>query len=132
MPTLAQVLRAFPRTPINIEIKGRTPAEADAEYVANAEALAALLRGTPRRDLIVVSFQQPAVDRFHALAPEIAVAPGIDGAAAFLLGGGSPGDGVVAFQLPITYELGGSTLDVTNARERRPRARATATPGTRG
>ena len=113
VPTLAQVLRAFPRTPINIEIKGRTPAEADAEYVQNAETLAALLRDTARRDLIVVSFRQQAVDRFHALAPEIAVAPGVDGAAAFLLGGGSPGDGVVAFQLPITYELGGSTLDVT-------------------
>src|SRR5215213_7519911 len=27
VPTLAQVLRACPRTPINVEIKGRTPAE---------------------------------------------------------------------------------------------------------
>ena len=27
VPTLAQVMRAFPRTPINIEIKGRTPDE---------------------------------------------------------------------------------------------------------
>ena len=113
VPTLAQVLRAFPRTPINIEIKGRTPAEADAEYVANAETLAAQLRRSPRRDLIVVSFRQQAVDRFHALAPAIPVAPGVDGSAAFLLGGGSPGDGVVAFQLPITYDLGGSVLDVT-------------------
>ena len=68
---------------------------------------------SPRRDLIVVSFRQQAVDRFHALAPAIPVAPGVDGSAAFLLGGGSPGDGVVAFQLPITYDLGGSVLDVT-------------------
>ena len=115
VPTLAQVLAAFPRTPINIEIKGRTKAEADAEYVANAETLAALLRGTQRRDLIVVSFKQQAVDRFHALVPEIAVAPGIDGAAAYLLGGGPPAHGVVAFQLPITYELGDQTISVTNA-----------------
>ena len=43
VPTLAQVMRAFPRTPINIEIKGRTPDEADDEYVQNAEVLAALL-----------------------------------------------------------------------------------------
>jgi glycerophosphoryl diester phosphodiesterase len=113
VPTLAQVLRAFPRTPVNIEIKGRTPAEADAEYVANAETLAAQLRASPRRDLIVVSFRQAAVDRFHQLAPAIPVAPGVDGSAAFLLGGGSPGDGVVAFQLPITYDLGGTVLDVT-------------------
>ena len=115
VPTLTEVLRAFPRTPINIEIKGRTPDEAPAEYVANAEALAVVLKGTSRDDLIVVSFQQPAVDRFHALVPRVAVAPGIDGAAAYLLGGGSPGDGVVAFQLPITYTVGDQTLSVTNA-----------------
>ena len=115
VPTLAQVMAAFPRTPINIEIKGRTKAEADAEYVANAETLAALLRGTKRRDLIVVSFKQQAVDRFHALVPEVGVAPGIDGAAAYLLGGGPPAPGVVAFQLPITYELGDQTFSVTNA-----------------
>ncbi len=115
VPTLTEVMKAFPRTPINIEIKGRTPDEATEEYVRNAEVLAALLRDTARRDLIVVSFVQPAVDRFHELAPAIDVAPGVDGAAAFLLGGGSPGDGVVAFQLPITYEFGGQVLDVTTA-----------------
>ena len=115
VPTLQQVLTAFPRTPVNIEIKGRTKAEADAEYVRNAEALAATLGTTSRRDLIVVSFKQKAVDRFHELAPAIDVAPGIDGAAAYLLVGGSPGAGVVAFQLPITYQLGNQTFSVTNA-----------------
>jgi glycerophosphoryl diester phosphodiesterase len=115
VPTLKQVLRAFPDTPINIEIKGRTPAEDVSEYLRNAEVLARLLRKTARRDLIVVSFKQQAVDRFHALAPAIDVAPGVDGSAAFLLGGASPGDGVVAFQLPITYELNGTLFDVTTA-----------------
>jgi glycerophosphoryl diester phosphodiesterase len=115
VPTLQQVLKGFPRTPINIEIKGRTKAEAEAEYIHNAEVLAALLRDTKRRDLIVVSFKQKAVDRFHELVPAIAVAPGIDGAAAWLLSGGSPGAGVVAFQLPITYQLGDQTLSITNA-----------------
>jgi glycerophosphoryl diester phosphodiesterase len=115
VPTLQQVMQAFPRTPINIEIKGRTKAEADAEYVQNAEVLAGLLAKTKRRDLIVVSFKQPAVVRFHELAPAIDLAPGIDGAAAYLLGGGSPGDGVVALQLPITYQVGDQTLSVTNA-----------------
>jgi len=115
VPTLRQVMKAFPRTPINIEVKGRTPDEATEEYVRNAEVLAALLRDTGRRDLIVVSFVQAAVDRFHELAPRIDVAPGVDGSAAFLLGGGSPGEGVVAFQLPITYEFGGQVLDVTTA-----------------
>ena len=115
VPTLAQVLRAFPRTPINIEVKGRTPDEATEEYVKNAEMLARLLRNTKRRDLIVVSFQQAAVDRFHALLPRIDVAPGIDGAANWLLAGGSPGEGVVAFQVPITFETGGTVLEVTTA-----------------
>ena len=63
----------------------------------------------------MASFRQQAVDRFHALAPEIALAPGIDGAAAWLLGGGSPGAGVAAFQLPITYETGGQRIAVTTA-----------------
>ena len=81
----------------------------------NAEALAKLLRGVHRRDIIVVSFRQQAVDRFHALVPDMALAPGIDGTAAWLLGGGSPGPGVVAFQLPITYDTGGQTLQVTTA-----------------
>ena len=43
VPTLTEVMRAFPRTPINIEIKGRTPDEETSEYVRNAEVLAALL-----------------------------------------------------------------------------------------
>jgi glycerophosphoryl diester phosphodiesterase len=115
VPTLREVLRAFPRTPINIEVKGRTPAETTAEYVHNAERLARVLRGTPRRDLIVVSFRQQAVDRFHALVPEVPLAPGIDGAANWLLAGGSPGPGVVALQLPITFTQGEQTLQVTTA-----------------
>ena len=115
VPTLTQVLNAFPRTPINIEIKGRTRAEETAEYVQNAVVLAALLQDTRRRDLIVVSFQQAAVDRFHQLVPDIDVAPGITGAANWLLGGGSPGDGVVAFQVPITFQQGDSVIQVTTA-----------------
>lgn len=115
VPTLAQVMKAFPRTPINIEIKGRTPKEADAEYVANARVLARLLRKTRRRDLIVTSFHQKAVDRFHALAPGISLAPGVEGASNFLLAGGSPGDGVQTLDLPMTYTVGDTTLQVASA-----------------
>jgi glycerophosphoryl diester phosphodiesterase len=104
VPTLREVMAAFPHTPINIEIKGRTRREAEAEYLRNAAVLARLLGPSVRRDLIVVSFKQKAVDRFHALAPLVPVAPGVEGAAAFLLGGGTPGDGVVALQLPTTYQ----------------------------
>ena len=115
VPTLKEVMKAFPKTPINIEIKGRTPDEAEAEYVRNAEVLARFLKGTKRKDLIVASFQQPAIDRFHALRPRIDLSPGIAGAANWVLSGGSgsPGDGVAAFQVPITFEFGGQILDVT-------------------
>jgi glycerophosphoryl diester phosphodiesterase len=115
VPTLAAVLKRFPKTPINIEIKGRTKAEGIPEYVQNAEVLAKLLKNTKRTDLIVVSFKQEAVNRFHELAPKIALAPGIGGTADWLLGGKSPGPNVVAFQLPITYEFGGSLLNITTA-----------------
>jgi glycerophosphoryl diester phosphodiesterase len=115
VPTLTEVLKAFPRTPINVEIKGRTPDEETEEYIQNAEALARLLRNTKRRNLIVVSFRQAAVDRFHELVPRIDLAPGIDGAANWLISGGSPGPGVVAFQVPITFQFGGSQLDITTA-----------------
>jgi glycerophosphoryl diester phosphodiesterase len=115
VPTLAEVMKAFPRTPINIEIKGRTPAEETAEYVKNAEVLAALLRNAKRRNLIVVSFRQAAVDRIHELLPRVDLAPGIDGAASWLLAGGSPGPGVVAFQVPITFKNGDALLQVTTA-----------------
>jgi glycerophosphoryl diester phosphodiesterase len=111
VPTLREVLRAFPHTPINIEIKGRD--DDPAQFLRNAELLAAELEGTRRRDLIVASFSQPAVNRFHELVPDVAVAPGIDGIAAFLLAGGSPGPGVAALQIPITYDVGGQELAVT-------------------
>ena len=93
VPTLREVLRAFPKTPINMEIKGRTPDEDPAEYLRNADVLAKLLKHTKRRDLIVVSFQQPAVDRFHALVPKIDLAPGIAGVANWISAAGRPGRG---------------------------------------
>jgi glycerophosphoryl diester phosphodiesterase len=115
VPTLKAVLEAFPHTPINIEIKGRTKAEAVEEYLRNAEVLGKLLKNNRRRDLIVVSFKQEAVNRFHEIAPAIPLAPGIGGSADFLLSNKSPGPNVVAFQLPITYDLNGTTLNVTTA-----------------
>jgi glycerophosphoryl diester phosphodiesterase len=113
VPTLTEVMKAFPHTPINVEIKGRTPAETDAEYVQNAEVLAHLLRKTKRRDLIVASFHQKALDRFHALLPRISLSPGFEGVANWLLAGGSPGAGVAAFQVPITTRLGETQVAVT-------------------
>ena len=115
VPTLRQVLRAFPHTPVNIEIKGRTKEEEASEYVRNAEVLTRLLDSTKRNDLIVVSFQQDAVDRFHQLAPRIGVAPGVSGVAGWVLDGTAPAAGTVAFQIPVTFKLGSQVYDVTSA-----------------
>jgi len=109
---LKDVLKAFPDTPINIEIKGRTKQEADAEYIANAEVLAKLLKPIKRTDLIVTSFHQKAVVRYHELDPQRSLAPGVEGAEAFLLAGTSPGEGVQTFDLPVTYELNGQIIQV--------------------
>jgi glycerophosphoryl diester phosphodiesterase len=114
VPTLTEVLNAFPRTPISIEIKGRTGAAAPEEHVLNAEMLARPLRRTARRDLIVFSFQQAAVDRFHQLLPEIDIAPGFIGASDWFRGG-SPGEGVVALQMPIIFRYAGTPIEVTTA-----------------
>ena len=109
------MLRAFPDTPINIEIKGRTKEEEASEYVYNAEVLARELARTKRNDLIVVSFQQPAVDRFHELTPRVGVAPGVTGVAGWVLDGTAPASGTVAFQLPVTFQFGQDLLNVTTA-----------------
>jgi glycerophosphoryl diester phosphodiesterase len=114
VPTLREVLRAFPRTPITIEIKGRTSAGAIEEHVRNAEILARALRNTARHDLIVFSFEQAAVDRFHQLVPRIDVAPGFLGAADWLTRR-SPGPGVVALQVPIIFRFAGTPIEVTTA-----------------
>ncbi|MSX03076.1 MAG: hypothetical protein F2813_07950 [Actinobacteria bacterium] len=113
--TLKEVIKAFPHTPINVEIKGRTPAEDMSEYLDNARVLANELKSTKRKDIIVVSFRQDAVDLFHTLAPNLPTAPGINGMAGFLLGGKLLGEGSVAMQVPIHYTFGGKLLTTTKA-----------------
>lgn len=110
VPTITEVMETFPEIPLNFEIKGQNDDEA--EFLRNAELLADLLKDTDRRDIIVTSFNQAAVDRFHELAPEIHLAPGVAGGARFLLQNESPGENVVAFQIPITFKLGDQVLDV--------------------
>ena len=104
IPTLEQVLQAFPNVPINIEIKGTSDADVGS-FVRTAELLAGVLRGSGRRDLIVVSFNDLAVQRLHGLAPEVPTAPGAVGIAAYTATGLPPPAGTVAFQVPT--ELGG-------------------------
>ncbi len=112
VPTLDEVLSAFPRTPMNVEIKGVDGKDL-AVYAHGADVLAALLVKSRRTDVIVTSFEQSAIDRFHVLAPKVPLAPGIGGTANFFLSNGSPGPGVVAFQVPITFKFGDQLLVIT-------------------
>src|SRR5918996_3291209 len=111
IPTLREVLDAFPATPINIEIKmpkvcdGGLECDNAALGIPTAQALAALLNQPSyagRDDLIVVSFSDLLIATFHQLdgAPYVALAPGIAGAAAYALTGVPPVPDVAAFQVP--------------------------------
>ena len=103
VPTLTEVMEAFPDTPINIEIKGQEDQEP--EFVRNAELLAAQLKDSGRDDLIVVSFNQAAVSRFHELAPDIGIAPGLNGLVDYFLNDKPmpDADAVVAIQVPTQF-----------------------------
>jgi glycerophosphoryl diester phosphodiesterase len=97
---------------MNVEIKGVDGKDLTV-YAHGADLLAALLKKSRRTDVIVTSFEQSAIDRFHALAPKVPLAPGIGGTANFFLSNGSPGPGVVAFQVPITFKFGDQLLVIT-------------------
>ncbi|MCX6390599.1 MAG: glycerophosphodiester phosphodiesterase family protein [Solirubrobacterales bacterium] len=116
--TLSEVMAAFPNTPINIEIKGRTPAEDTSEYITNATVLGNLLKTSTRTDLVVVSFKQEAVDKFSTIATKIPTAPGIAGDLKFFWQNSKYGKSMskqtVAFQVPTIYRIGSQKLLVGN------------------
>ena len=94
--------------PINIEIKGAADQDVDS-FLRNAEILANFLNKLGRtRGIIVASFNDAALTRFHQLAPEIDLAPAVAGVAAYKFGGVAPPEGTRAFQVPISF--GGITV----------------------
>ncbi|HEV2811761.1 MAG TPA: glycerophosphodiester phosphodiesterase [Solirubrobacteraceae bacterium] len=109
IPTLREVLRAFPDELINIEIKASAPQTTPYE----AE-LAALLDEFGRTsDTIVVSFTDNATEVFKAFAPLVSTAVGTAQAAAFWASAqgplpGAPNPRHHALQVPI--ELNGITV----------------------
>lgn len=104
IPTLDQIMRAFPDVPINIEIKGRADTD-NGSFFRNADLLAAFLNRLGRSDgIIVASFNQMALERFHAQAPQISMAPAIAEVALFKLASTPLSEGMVAFQVPITFQ----------------------------
>lgn len=103
VPKLSAVLRAFPDVPVNIEIKGTSDVDVPS-FLHNARLLARLLKKTGRTDFIVTSFNDLAVATFHQAAPDIPLAPGMGGIAAYFLAGVPPIDGTVALQVPVTFQ----------------------------
>lgn len=99
IPTLEQVLDAFPGVPLTIEIK----AEAAVDPVVE------VLRGrqVPYDQLIVTSFLQPAVDRLRTCDRQLPLGPGLSWTLRFtlraLLGMPPPTCPYVAIQLPYHY-----------------------------
>ena len=111
--TLSDVLAKFPKVPMNIEIKGRTPAETDDEYNYNATVLGNLLKNVHRTDLVIVSFHQSAVDLFSTIAPQIPTAPGVQGDIDFFWDHAhhpKASPQTVAFQVPNRWIVGGSWI----------------------
>jgi glycerophosphoryl diester phosphodiesterase len=102
IPSLDEVLRTFPRVPINIEIKGTSDADV-ASFLHNATLLARTLNRTHRTDFIVTSFNDTAIATFHQLAPQIALAPGTNGLSAYFFSGTRPIDGTEAVQIPVKF-----------------------------
>jgi glycerophosphoryl diester phosphodiesterase len=105
IPTLAEVFRRFPDVPINIEIKGNADSDFES-FRRNAELLAAFLNARPERaeEVIVVSFNDAAVQRFHELAPEFGTAPGLATVASYFTTGVPPGPEYDAIQIPVQFE----------------------------
>src|ERR671915_597863 len=104
LPTLDEVLAAFPDTRLNIELKPTTAMSGRLEA-----AVAALLAQHGRSDdVIVASFNDAQVELFKALAPEVHTAPGTGQVAAFWSSSQGPGPGTpnpqhVALQVPETF-----------------------------
>jgi glycerophosphoryl diester phosphodiesterase len=105
IPTLDEVLAAFPNTRLNIELKPTTTMSGRLE-AAVADLLA---RHGRSDDVIVASFGDAQVALFKALAPEVHTAPGTGQVAAFWSSSQGSGPGLpypqhVALQVPETFD----------------------------
>lgn len=102
VPTLHEVFKEFPDTPINIEIKGTSDNDLDS-FLRTGRLLARFLNKSGRTDVIVASFKDQALRDFHERAPQIGLSPGMDSLAAYFLAGVRPMEGTVALQVPVTF-----------------------------
>ena len=104
--TFEQVLEAFPDTPINIDMKSYGPDPS--VTLAAAESLATIMNAHSERseDVIVASFSQASMERFHELAPSHKALSGSLDATLGYVSGDPLTPTPVAVQPPDTYNLG--------------------------
>ena len=103
VPTLQEVFKAFPDTPVNIEIKGTSDSDIGS-FLRTGRLLADFLNKSGRRDVIVASFKDEALADFHARAPQIGLSPGMAALVEYFLLGIRPMEGTVALQVPVTFQ----------------------------
>ncbi len=106
IPTFQQVLDSFPDRLLDVEIKDGP------DGMATAEALAAVLAGSPHASrVVVVSFDDEIIDRFRSLAPEVVTSPGLSATTTWFLGTRGTLPGQAALQVPPVF----SGIDVVSA-----------------
>jgi glycerophosphoryl diester phosphodiesterase len=100
IPTLADVVAAFPDIPLNIEIKGTGELA-----MQTADLLVAELTELDRLDgAVVASFEDDVVAHVSAIAPDAEVSPGLASTAAFIVDGTPLPAGQRILQLPPRFE----------------------------
>lgn len=100
VPTIEEVLDAFPRTFLNIEIK-TVPGEPE-EGRRVARLLADVLNRPEYRSnpVIVASLDQSAIDEFHGRAPHVALSASLSSMMALIANGDEPTPRAAALQVP--------------------------------
>jgi len=92
--TLDQIVSAFPDKRYNVEIKDGIPgADALAAYIASHG---------PADRWVVVSFDSTVMEHFHAIAPDVPIAPGVDTVTAWF-GPRGPLPGYSYLEVPPMY-----------------------------
>ena len=94
--SFAELVERYPDMPLDVEIKGTEAAAA-----ATADALAtAIVEYDLTEHVVVVSFDDPTVEYFRSIAPDVAVSPGVGEMSAWLLQGADLPPGTRIVQVP--------------------------------
>ncbi|MEX1217508.1 MAG: glycerophosphodiester phosphodiesterase family protein [Acidimicrobiales bacterium] len=100
VPKFVDVANRWPDYVLNVEIKGR-----GADAFITAELLAKEIASLNRADSVVVtSFDDTVVEKFHSLAPTVAISPGLDALTAYVLAGTPIPMWGKILQVPPVYE----------------------------